>query len=302
MRGTGPRASTHRVRSGIEGVRHARPATDTGVATDPRDGDREVLALVATPFTTVADAHRRLLALERLFVTREDRRAVFLSIYARVTELVGDAIDRGTFEDGEWVARYLVAFANLYRQALYDYETGDLDALSDPWQLAFEAAARGDCLVVQDAMLGINAHINYDLAFALHEAGVATNRRRKYADHCTVNEILRCLVDEAQDTLAADYDAPGITTVDESMGRLDEVLSIRTIREGRDSAWRNACALDSRWAVRRRLARWVTRVTATGAAHLLLSPNASSRVHGALREFEGRLGEAETTDDRVTED
>ncbi|WP_439028446.1 DUF5995 family protein [Haloarchaeobius sp. DT45] len=286
MREAGPVTSRHRVRSGWEGLRHARPSTDSH-----HTGDPDIVALVTDPFTSVADAHDRLLTLERLFVDRDDRRAVFLSIYGRVTELVGAGIDGGEFEDGEWVTRYLVEFANRYRQALLDFETGNLAALSDPWQLAFEAAERGDCLVVQDAMLGINAHINYDLAFALHEAGVSSDRRRKYADHCTVNDILRCLVDEAQDTLAADYDAPGITTVDESMGRLDESLSIRTIREGRDSAWRNAVALDSRWKARRRFARWITRVTATGAAYLLLSPNTSSRVHGALQQFEAGTGD-----------
>ncbi|WP_435362712.1 DUF5995 family protein [Haloarchaeobius sp. DYHT-AS-18] len=287
MREAGTGTSRHRVRSGLEGVRQSRPTTDT-----QHVGDAEIVALVSLPFTSVADAHQRLLALEALFRERDDRRAVFLSIYSRVTELVGAGIERDEFEDGDWVARYLVAFANLYRQALYDYETGNLAALSDPWQLAFEAADRGDCLVVQDAMLGINAHINYDLAFALHEAGVSPDRRRKYADHCTVNEILRCLVDESQDTLAADYDAPGISAIDDSLGRVDEYLSIRTIREGRDSAWRNAVALESRWSARRRLARWITRVTATGAAYLLLSPNTSSRVHGSLREFE-----TGTTDD-----
>ncbi|WP_435361423.1 DUF5995 family protein [Haloarchaeobius sp. DFWS5] len=275
------------MRSGLAGVRNPRPPTD-----GEHVGDVDVLALSTTPFTTIADAHDRLLSLERLLLARDDRRAVFLSIYARVTELVGAGIDRGEFEDGAWVARYLVAFANRYRQALVDYETGNFAALSDPWQLAFTTAERGDCLVVQDAMLGINAHINYDLAFALHEAGVSPDRHRKYADHCKVNEVLRSLVDEAQDTLADDYDAPGISTVDASLGRLDEFFSIQTIREGRDSAWRNAVALDSRWAVRRRFARWITRVTATGAAYLLLSPNASSRVHGALREFESGANDA----------
>jgi hypothetical protein len=202
-----------------------------------------------------------------------------------MTGAVADHIEQGTFADPEWVGAYLVAFANLYRQAAYDYETDALDSVPDPWQLAFEAADRGDSLVIQDALLGVNAHINYDLALTLAEVGVEPHRDRKYADHELVTEVIREIIDESQAALAA-RDAPGLGTVDQSLGRFDERLWVFTIDECRDSAWRTAVALTSRFSVRRTVAHWINDVTSTGAAHLLLSSKTSSRLHDSLRSLE----------------
>jgi hypothetical protein len=288
--GHSPRPSaSHRARTTVAGVRGGRPPTDRAAgptalrshADDPTHPDPALLPLIADPFESVADAHERLTTLEATFRERGDRRGAFLCVYARVTEAVGAAIDAGEFADPEWVTDYLVTFADLYREALLAYETGDLVALPDPWQVAFETAARGDALVVQDVVLGINAHVNYDLALALQRVGVGPDRRARYADHCAVNAVLRSLVDEVQDRIAEFY-APGVTDLDESFGRLDEALSMFSLREGRDSAWRSAVALSSRFRLRRRLARWVLRTSSTGAAYLLLAPTVSRSVADAL--------------------
>lgn len=285
---TADRART-RVRSAYHGVRKGRPAVDR----DTGDVSAEIVSLVEEPYTDVPETTRRLDALERTFRESGDRRGVFLTIYARVTEEVGAGIRRDEFDDPDWVADYLVRFANLYRQAVYDFETGNLRDLADPWQLAFEAAQREAGFVVQDAALGINAHINYDLAFALDDVGVDPDRPAKYEDHRAVTDVLRRTVDEVQDALAETY-APGLATVDELLGTLDDLFAVFTVDQARESAWRAAVALNSRLRARRRLARWVTRVTSTGAAYLILTPNASSTALDALREIEGT-----PTDDRT---
>jgi hypothetical protein len=288
--GHSPRPSaSHRARTTVAGVRGGRPPTDRAAgptalrshADDPTHPDPALLPVIVDPFESVADAHERLTTLEATFRERGDRRGAFLCVYARVTEAVGAAIDDGEFADPEWVTDYLVTFADLYREALLAYETGDLVALPDPWQVAFETAARGDALVVQDVVLGINAHVNYDLALALQRVGVGPDRRARYADHCAVNAVLRSLVDEVQDRIAEFY-APCVTDLDESFGRLDEALSMFSLRGGRDSAWRSAVALSSRFRLRRRLARWVLRTSSTGAAYLLLAPTVSRSVADAL--------------------
>jgi len=247
------------------GVNRGRPATGYS-----RDGPREVVSLVEEPYASVGGTQRGLEGLLEAFDARGDRRSMFLTVYSRVTEAVGERVDRGDFADPDWVADYLVAFANLYREAVHDFETGNLESLADPWQLAFEAAGEEGYHVLQHVALGINAHINYDLALALGEVGVDRNRARKRADHAAVTEVLRRLVDESQATLAEKYD-PDIAAIDESLGQLDELFSILTIDECRDSAWRTAVALESPLSVRRRFAMWVTRVTSTGAAHLILN-------------------------------
>lgn len=270
------------LRSAVRTVRERRPSSHS------REGDPELVALVEEPYSTVEETHRRLETLLSAFEARDDRRAVFLSIYARMTGAVATRVRQDEFEDPEWVGEYLVAFANLYREAVHDYETGALDSLADPWQLAFEAAERGDSLVLQDAMLGVNAHINYDLSLAVNDAGVRPAPDAKYADHSQVTDVIADIVDDAQENLYA-QGADRLETVDESLGRLDEWLSVLTIDECRDSAWRTAIALNSRLGARRRLARWINDVTSTGAAYLILSTQASDLVHDKLRDLEGTI-------------
>ncbi len=85
---------------------------------EPRpDASSEVLRLVEAPFRDVADAHERLAALEALLYESGDRRAVFLTIYARVTAEVDAGLEHGEFTDPAWVADYLVTFADHYRRA-----------------------------------------------------------------------------------------------------------------------------------------------------------------------------------------
>jgi hypothetical protein len=118
-------------RAAAEGVRGGRSPRPT------RRGDEGLLSLLADPYTDVDETHRRLRQLRTAFEDRGDRRAVFLSVYARMTAAVADRIRDGDFADPDWVSAYLVAFANLYRQAVYDYEVGDFEALAAPWRLAF---------------------------------------------------------------------------------------------------------------------------------------------------------------------
>ena len=126
-----------------------------GVRTTPGDGyagraDPELLALVADPFESVADARERLTALERTLGERGDGRAPFLTVYARVTDAVERGVAEAAFEDPDWVARYLVAFAEHYRAA---FERGHLGRVPDPWQLAFDRACSPDTLVDAEQVL-----------------------------------------------------------------------------------------------------------------------------------------------------
>ncbi|MDS0296298.1 DUF5995 family protein [Halogeometricum luteum] len=278
-RSSGPARRRRRVRAAAEGVRR-RPPTPSARQSDP-----ELLALSAEPYADADEAHDRLRALCAAFEARGDRRAAFLSVYVRMTGAVAERIRRGAFEDPEWVHDYLVAFANLYRVAVHDYESGNFASLADPWLLAFDAAERGDSLVVQDAALGVNAHINYDLSLAVAAVDVDPDRAIKRADHRAVTDVIRDVVDATQDALAA-RDAAGLRALDESLGPFDERFLVFTVDECRDSAWRTAVALRSRSRLRRRLARWTNAVTSTGAAHLILSSRANDRVHESLRALE----------------
>ncbi|WP_410765680.1 DUF5995 family protein [Haloferax sp. DFSO60] len=263
-------------------VRTTNP-TLSGIHHEP---SAEILELTGAPFLDVADVHDRLSALEALLYDRGDRRAAFLTIYARVTSEVKDGIETGSFHDSAWVTDYLVTFADHYRRAFDAFERGDTTVVPDPWQLSFETALAGDSLVLQDVLLGVNAHVNYDLALALHEVGIDPNRTQKYEDHRAINHVLQRLVDEEQDLIAERY-AAGVAVLDDSLGRLDEALSFFTLREGRRNAWRGAVALtDIRYETLRRGVRWYLRSLTLGAGQLILVPTSTSIVGERLKRLE----------------
>jgi len=260
--------------------------TDPETAAPSRDPNPELVAAVSDPFETVDGVLDRLHALERRLRAVGDRRAVFLTVYTRMTAAVRDAIDAGRFDDPDWMRRYTVTFADYYRRAFRDFERGTMDAVPDPWIVAFSTAVEGSALVAQDAFLGINAHINYDLALTLRDVGIDPHRRRKRTDHDRIDDVLADLIDAQQAALANLY-APGIGDIDVALGRFDEALSLFSMTEGRAWAWRVATVLtDVGWGLARRYARWVLRATATGGAVFVRSPPVDPAVLTALRRAE----------------
>lgn len=258
-----------------------------------------LVAPVADPFDSVAAAVERLSELETRLRTRGDRRAVFLTIYERMTRAVRDGIDGGRFADAAWMRDYTTTFANYYRRAFLAFERGRLEAVPDPWRVAFGTASREDRFVVQDAFLGVNAHINYDLALALRDVGIDPDRRQKFADHRAIDDILARLVD-AQQTALAELYAPEVDDIDSLFGRLDETLTLRSLTAGRQRAWRTAVVLtDAPWSPVRKLARRVLRTTATGAAFLVRGPDLDPGVMQQLRAAEHDGFDLETVLQRV---
>jgi hypothetical protein len=269
---------------------------DPAAGVPARTPDRTLVELTERPFDGVDDACGRLRDLERRLREAGDRRAVFLTIYTRMTAAVRDALDGGRFADPDWMRRYTTTFADYYRRAFLAFERGTLDAVPDPWIVAFATATEGTALVAQDAFLGINAHINYDLALALRDVGIDPDRPRKRADHRAINDVLADLID-AQQVALADLYAPGIDDIDASFGRFDEALSLFSMIEGRAHAWRIAAVLtDVRWSVARRYARWILRTVATGGAAFVRSPPVDPSVLSALRAAERGVSLAETLD------
>src|SRR5215467_8129453 len=95
-----------------------------------------------------------------------DRRLAFHTTYLRTTQAVAEALRAGAFEDTDWVDRWDVAFAQLYLDALDADRRGD--PVPEPWAVAFAAAeAQPGLPAVRHVLLGMNAHINYDLPQAL---------------------------------------------------------------------------------------------------------------------------------------
>jgi hypothetical protein len=174
-----------------------------------------------------------------------DRRAIFLGCYRLMTSNMLDAIDANRFQDAVWVSSLLHHFANYYFDALEQFEQSRPDTPA-VWQLAFDATRDDDVTTLQHLLLGVNAHINFDLVFTLVDllapewAELADERRaQRHADHTLVNRIIGETVDAVQDQVI-DRHSPWYDWVDKLLGPIDEWLTSRLISRWREEVWHNA--------------------------------------------------------------
>ena len=233
---------------------------------------------------TLDDVVTRLAELEARYASTRNRRAVFLTVYALMSREMKRRIEAGLFRDADWVARYTVSFANLYCEAHDAYDRGN--NVAKAWTTAFDTASRGSALVTQDLLLGINAHINHDLALALHEVSIEPDRPARLEDHRAVNEVLEALTDEVGRRVSALY-ARGLEGVDACAGTLDETVSNFSMAVARAGAWESAVALsNARIDIERGAIRRMLDVRAAVMARLILAPNLNPVLLAACRRVE----------------
>jgi hypothetical protein len=174
-----------------------------------------------------------------------DRRSIFLACYAVMTRNMLASINTGVFCDPVWVNRLLEEFAEYYFKAVANYETS-MHASSQVWKLTFEATREPKIMPVQHLILGVNAHINYDLVLTLVDllepewpTLSSSLRLERFADHCTINQIIARSVDEVQDTILERH-SPGMDLIDKIFGRLDEWMISNMIARWRDRVWQQS--------------------------------------------------------------
>jgi hypothetical protein len=209
-----------------------------------------------------------------------DRRAAFLSCYQMMTSNMHQAIDGGEFNDPEWVYSLLQQFAGYYFHALEAYEANQPDTPAI-WRQAFDATRQPDTRTLQNLLLGMNAHINYDLIFTLVDmlepewAQLSSEERQgRYDDHCHVNAVIHRTIDAVQDTII-EPDEPLMELADRLMGEVDEWIVARLITQWRDEVWEQAqCLLDSPSSEERlRLQQIIEDQALRRAANILLNIN-----------------------------
>ena len=170
----------------------------------------------------------------------------FLATYLRTTRAVAEELGRGGFRDPEWVERWDVVFADLYLDALTDAQAGRRPP--EPWAVAF-GADRDGLPPLRHVLLGMNAHINYDLAQSLlaviseaefDDPGLLAARR---ADHEHIDQVLVARVG-AEDTELEAIGRPRSRT-DRLLQPLNRLATRRFLRESRAKVWANTRLLDA---------------------------------------------------------
>jgi hypothetical protein len=198
-----------------------------------------------------------------------DRVGYFAALYRQVTLAVAAAIDEGVFDDGPRLSRFDAAFGGRYLRALRAHRAG-ADGVPKCWRLAFEACTGSGPVIVQHLVLGVNAHVNLDLAVAAAQTCPGDAIDDLKGDFDRINTILAAVMGRLDPTLAEF--SPLMGGLDAVLGRLDEEILGFKLNKARAEAWEAAVLLahqpaPARPATERMLDRY-----AAGLARLVLAP------------------------------
>lgn len=171
-------------------------------------------------------------------ISQKNYLGVFAYVYQRTTIEIKDGILSGRFENPKQTEKFDVAFANIYIEAYRNYERSI--EISDSWAIAFDA--KMDRLaIIQHILLGMNAHINLDLAIAASTVARGIDIIHLKKDFMAVNQILAELTDTIQKGLGKASLIMKI--VDVFWFKKDEKIINFSIKKARDFAWANALEL-----------------------------------------------------------
>ncbi|WP_033284377.1 DUF5995 family protein [Streptomyces sp. NRRL F-525] len=168
-----------------------------------------------------------------------DRVGYFAALYRQVTVEIRKAIHAGQFEDGPRMDRFDTLFGNRYFEA---HDAWQRDR-SGPrcWRETFGLLSDADTVIVQHLILGVNAHINLDLAVAAARTSPGEDIHALQHDFLLINDILAGVVLVLEDSVGAV--SPLLSLLDKVGGRTDEEILDFSVVQSRQEAWYNAVLL-----------------------------------------------------------
>jgi hypothetical protein len=198
-----------------------------------------VAEVVATQPTDIAGVLTRQIALQKALDTLPptpalNRVGAFNSLYYTITDRVAAALTGPDVTDPVFLERLDVEFAKRYFNALRLWGEDD-DATPDAWEVLFRRGQDKRVSRLAAAMLGVNAHINFDLALAL----IATWEQlgppgdQIHPDYLLINKIFY----EEIPSLRRRYSSPWQMDIDEVCGNLDDWSQRMLVLGTRAWAW-----------------------------------------------------------------
>ncbi|TCK25212.1 DUF5995 family protein [Pseudonocardia endophytica] len=198
-------------------------------------GEVSSIPQVVTALSAIRDA-----SAEDLFQPEIDGISAFTRLYTIITQNVLDTVDRKKtrrFNDPDFLTRLDLEFARRYLAAIKAYQSGSPDTPAS-WSVLFDRRRDQDIRHVNFAACGVNAHVNFDLTFALIETwrDFPPNDARR-EDYDQVNDIFA----EEMDELREDFGAFLAETRDGGiLDRFGNFASDLVVRVTRSWAWDSA--------------------------------------------------------------
>ena len=169
----------------------------------------------------------------------QNRAGYFATLYKRMTVAVRDGINANQFEDGGRMEKLDIIFAQRYLDAYSAYYAKQ--PCSHSWQLAFDCCTDNSLIVLQHLLLGINTHINLDLAIASAEVAPGDSIHALQNDFNRINSSISSLINDIQECLCEVW-APMRMLMKITDGKQMAVLNF-SIDKAREASWASAVHL-----------------------------------------------------------
>lgn len=163
----------------------------------------------------------------------------FPALYRQVTLAVKQGIAQGLFDDGPRMQRLDTVFANRYLDAYQTFLGGGQPASC--WDLAFRATRSDQLIILQDLLVAINAHINFDLGLAAAEICPGEAIASLHGDFDKINQLLADLLPATE--AAIGRFSPLLGLLDQVGGRDEKQVLDFSIDAAREDAWNHAVIL-----------------------------------------------------------
>ncbi len=197
------------------------------------------------------------------FAERRDRRERFLVMYRTFKNELRRNLQQGRFLDSEWSEAICCRMGEMYFEAntAYQYNKEECPA---SWRICFDAAIKRETNLLQDALMGMNAHINYDLTICVYDvmlkngdfqsfqSGRTTTQfvdrklnsllKKRYFDYLLINQIAWESIPLIQEVLTERF-AKFLGFLNHASFQFSRAIVEKLILDYRDRAWTHALLL-----------------------------------------------------------
>jgi hypothetical protein len=167
--------------------------------------------------------------------------ALFALTYLRVTQTYAwSARQPGYYRDPGWTNHAVAVFAKYYLRAFDGWNANpNSAAVPQAWKIAFAGAQDGKIMGTGNFLLGLNAHINHDLALAMSAAGLTqADGQSAKPNYDKIDALLNSVTIPLVAELSARFD-PSMDDTSLPLN-LDAVAIGNLMFAWREQAWRNA--------------------------------------------------------------
>lgn len=252
------------------------------------------LMAVPNPDANGADpVSRDLAAMIAWARSQHSRMGYFAALYTHVSAAIQKTCSDGGFVRPDLLLRVNETFFARYHAAFDARRQGA--PTTGPWTAAFDATQLDRLCVVQHLLLGMNAHINYDLPIAVATALDAEELTEFATDFNTMNVLLGSLLHDVSTDLAVVW--PLLKWINRFGSGAEDVTIEFSMKLARAHAWRSALRLSPLCGEARAQAIAHLDRVAVGLARDVAHPRGVSRFVAVAV----HLGERGSVDDIITD-